>query len=327
MPLLASLFFGFAPMLLFAFFVYWIDRYEKEPRLLLMGVFLWGAIIAAGSAFVINTLFGLEFYFLSGSERFADLATGSLVAPAVEETLKGLAVLLVFLFLRREFDSVLDGMIYAAVVALGFAATENSVYIYRGFSDQGWAGFWTLVFIRVVLVGWQHPFYTAFIGIGLAIARLSRKPAVVLTVPLLGLALAIGAHTIHNTLPELLDGAGLVLSTGLDWMGWAVMALVALWAVWRESIILRTELQEEVNSGRMTPQQYRTAGSALARVAAAGSALFSGRYAKTVRFYQVTGELAHKKAQLARLGDEGRNAALIAQLRGELASLSPYAQA
>ena len=47
MGILASIFFGFVPMFLFAGFVYWIDRYEKEPKLLLGGVFIWGAVIAS----------------------------------------------------------------------------------------------------------------------------------------------------------------------------------------------------------------------------------------------------------------------------------------
>jgi RsiW-degrading membrane proteinase PrsW (M82 family) len=97
MPILASLVFGFAPMLLFAFFIYWLDRYEKEPRFLLTSVFFWGVVIAAGGAFIINTLFGVGIFLLTESELTTDLAAGSLVAPLVEESLKGLAVLIVFL--------------------------------------------------------------------------------------------------------------------------------------------------------------------------------------------------------------------------------------
>ena len=118
----------------------------------------------------------------------------------MEETLKGLAVLGVFLVFHSEFDSVLDGIIYAGVAALGFAATENTYYIYTyGFQEGGWSGLLSLAFIRVILVGWQHPFYTAFIGIGLAMARLNRNWLVKIIAPLLGLALASSPmpSTIH----------------------------------------------------------------------------------------------------------------------------------
>ena len=128
MGLIVSGFIGFATALLMAYVLYWLDRYEKEPLLLLGGVFLWGAVIAAGSAFIINTFLGLGIFVITNSSIASDIATGSIVAPLVEETLKGLAVLAVFLVFRREFDSVLDGIIYAGVAALGFAATENTYY-------------------------------------------------------------------------------------------------------------------------------------------------------------------------------------------------------
>jgi RsiW-degrading membrane proteinase PrsW (M82 family) len=117
---------GFLPMLFFAWIIYWVDRYEKEPKILLGVVFLWGAVVAAGVAFFINTLLGVGIYMFTGSEAIAELTTGSLIAPIIEECLKGFAVVIVFLVFRREFDSILDGIVYAAVAALGFAATENA---------------------------------------------------------------------------------------------------------------------------------------------------------------------------------------------------------
>ena len=85
-------------MLLFAYVVYWVDRYEKEPIALLGGVFLWGAIIAAGAAFIVNSFLGLGIYMFTGSQAFTELSTASVFAPIIEETLKGMACLFVFLF-------------------------------------------------------------------------------------------------------------------------------------------------------------------------------------------------------------------------------------
>ena len=68
MGLIVSGLIGFASSLLFAYILYWLDRYEKEPLLLLGGVFLWGAVVAAGSAFIINTTLGLGIYIFTGSE-------------------------------------------------------------------------------------------------------------------------------------------------------------------------------------------------------------------------------------------------------------------
>jgi RsiW-degrading membrane proteinase PrsW (M82 family) len=195
MGVIVSFIIGFGSALLFACILYWLDRFEKEPLLLLGAVFLWGAVVAAGSAFVINTVLGIGIFAFTGSEVAYQLTTGSIVAPLVEETLKGAAVLIVFLVFRREFDSVLDGIIYAGVAALGFVATENTYYIYAyGYQEGGWSGLFYLTFVRVFLVGWQHPFYTAFFGIGLAMARLNRNMAVKILAPLFGLGLAMFTH-------------------------------------------------------------------------------------------------------------------------------------
>jgi len=52
-------------------------------------------------------------------------------------------------------------------------------------------------------------------------------------------------------------------------------------------------------------------------------AIFAGRYRATRRFYQLCSELAHKKFQLERFGDEGGNRRIIEQTRAQLADLSP----
>jgi RsiW-degrading membrane proteinase PrsW (M82 family) len=329
MALIASFIISFGSALVFATILYWLDRYEKEPLLLLGGVFIWGAIVAAGSAFLINTVLGVGVYIFTGSDSATDLATGSLIAPLVEETLKGLAILGVFLVFRREFDSVLDGIIYAGVAALGFAATENTYYIYTyGFQETGWSGLLSLTFIRIILVGWQHPFYTAFTGIGLALARLNRSWLVKIIAPLLGFSLAMFTHGFHNTLASFLTGStGLVIGAFFDWGGWLVMFAIIVWATWREQRSLKKYLAEEAQAGTISPAQFHIAASAWLQAFARLASVFKGRYFKTSRFYQVCGEYAHKRQQAATLGDEGGNLAIIQKLHSELASLAPYVQA
>ncbi|MBN1669187.1 MAG: PrsW family intramembrane metalloprotease [Anaerolineales bacterium] len=324
MGLLLSLFFGFVPMILFAGILFWLDRYEKEPPWLLGLVFIWGAVVAAGVAFVINTVLGIGFYLMSGSEALTNLATGSLVAPPVEETLKGLAVLLVFLIFYNEFDSVLDGIVYAGVTALGFAATENAYYIYTyGYLEGGYEGLLWLVFVRVILVGWQHPFYTAFIGIGLALARLNRFWGVRLLAPLAGWGLALFTHALHNTLASLLTGlGGLAVGTLFDWAGWFLMFLVILWALWDVQQRLRKYLREEVTLGLISPAQYRTASSAWAQTYARLVGLLNGHYRHSKQLYQLLAELAHKKYQLHQFGEERGNSRQITRLRQQIAALT-----
>jgi RsiW-degrading membrane proteinase PrsW (M82 family) len=325
---LVALFFGFVPMFMFAAFVNWLDRYEKEPKLLLGAAFVWGVVIAGGGAFILNTAFGIGIYALTGSEGAAEFGTTSIVAPIIEEGLKGLAVLIVFLMFRSEFDSVLDGVVYAAITAMGFAAVENVLYIYRnGYLESGWEGLWTLVVIRVILVGWMHPFFTAFTGIGLAIARMSRNVLVKIIAVPTGYAVAVTGHAFHNTFSGLIGGVqGFVAGTFIDYLGYAAMLIFIIWMIVYERNILKRNLRDEVTNGLISQKQYNSATSFF-QTNAHLSALTSGTFRSTARFYQVCGELAHKKEQLAKLGDENGNTKIIENLRAELIQLAPQARA
>lgn len=317
---LVAVFFAFIPAFLMGVFVYWLDRYEKEPLALLGGTFIWGAVVAAGGAYIVNTVFGVGIYVLSGSENLADQTTANLIAPFVEEGLKGMAVVIVFLFFHNEFDSILDGIIYASITALGFAATENMLYIYgRGYLDQGWSGLWQMVIIRDVVVAWQHPFFTAFTGIGLAVARINKQVWIKLMAVPAGYALAVMTHAFHNAFGGAVGGLeGFALGSLLDWSGWVAMLVFILLMISRERGLLKRQLVEEVNSGVISMTQYNKALSPFTL----STARFKGGPSAS-RFYQVCGELAHKKEQLAKLGDEDGNLAQVQSLRGELAVLSP----
>jgi RsiW-degrading membrane proteinase PrsW (M82 family) len=328
MGLMISGFIGFSTALLYASILYWLDRYEKEPLFLLGGVFIWGSVVAAGSAFLINTFLGVGVYIFTNSSLATDIATGSLIAPFVEETAKGLAVLAVFFAFRHEFDSVLDGIIYAGVAALGFAATENIYYIFTyGFQENGWSGIFGMTFIRVILVGWQHPFYTAFFGIGLAVSRLNKNWFIKIFAPLLGLAAAMFTHAFHNTMAVFLNGwQGLLVGAAIDWTGWLFMFGIIIWATWREQRNILKYLALEVQVATITPALFRTASSAWRQMFARIAALFTGKFFKTVRFYQLCGEFAHKRLQYDTLGDEEGTLAMIQKLRTEMAQLAPFVQ-
>ena len=174
--------------------------------------------------------------------------------------------MLVFFLARHEFDSILDGIIYAGITALGFAATENAYYIYTyGYAESGWSGLFALVFVRVILVGWQHPFYTSFTGIGLAIARLNRSSLVKIAAPLAGLAISIFTHAFHNTLASLLSGAGIFIGFFFDWSGWLAMFIFILVMVNREKRWMVEYLRDEVALGTLSQNQYRAASSTIER--------------------------------------------------------------
>jgi protease PrsW len=322
-----SVLFGFVPMFILASFIYWLDRYEKEPKILLGAVFGWGAIVAVIGALVLQIILGQGVFILTGSEALSDVAGSSLFAPVTEEILKGFAVLLVFLIFHHEFDSILDGIVYAAIAALGFAATEDVLYYFSSFLEEGMDGLLTLVFLRFVIFGWQHAFFTAFFGIGLAVARLSHNLLVKIAAPFIGLSLAIFTHSLHNSLLTFLSGfAGLAAAVFVAWTGWVFMFLFIVWLIYREKMWLREYLREEVDLKVITPDQYHQACAFFGQSRARLAALARGRYPTTARFYQLCGELTHKKRQLQTMGEETGNSRFIHSLREELSLISPLVQ-
>ena len=100
------------------------------------------------------------------------------------------------------------------------------------------------------------------------------------------------------------------------------MSGFALWVLRHEGRLLKKHLAGEVVLGTLTAPQYQTAISSLNQTMAAVNALFSQKYNATVTFYQLCGELAHKKEQLLTLGDETGNGLLIQSLRSDLSRLS-----
>jgi len=322
--LLISVLAGIVPMLIYAWFLYILDRYEKEPLKLLLGVFTWGAVVAAGAAYVINTLSSMGIYFLTQSDFASQLTVSTLVAPAVEETLKGAAVLIVYLIFRSEFDSPLDGIIYGGVTALGFAATENIWYIHKlGFLESGWQGLLDLTLIRVVLVGWQHPFYTAFVGLGFAFARRSKHTFWKWTSPIIGWSTAVFFHLLHNLFAGLLKSRiGLIFTTYWDWSGYFGLLFLVLFFIYREQNWMKEHLEAEYKQGLLSKDHYQTACSALKQSIVFLKARISGKNSQTRRFYQVCGDLMHKKRQLLHHKDELGAAIEIQRLRSELTNLA-----
>jgi RsiW-degrading membrane proteinase PrsW (M82 family) len=325
MPILSSFLLAFIPALFYAGIVFWLDRYEKEPKRLIFGSFIWGAVIAAGAAYIINTIFGVGVYLITGDEAITEIATGSLSAPFVEEILKGFAVLIVFLFFRNELDSILDGIVYAAITALGFAATENMLYMYQwGYLEDGWEGLWAVFFLRVILNAWSHASYTSFTGIGLAIARLAKQTAVKFIAPLAGLSVAIFIHFLHNTFLAFVESlGGMVLVYLSDWLGWLFIFAIIIWAIWQERKWIETQLKDEISGGLLTQQQFHVALSPMRRGLAAVDGIGTGRFRNTRKFYKLVIELAFLKQHASiTAGDPTKSTISIEKLRQDVKQLS-----
>jgi len=179
--------------------VNWIDRWEPEPRGILIFAFLWGA----GAAVVITLIVGVGVDRIASalnlSVASADFFGAVVQAPLVEELAKGVGIVLIFLFARKHFDGPVDGIVYAAWVAGGFAFTENIVYfggeLLDSFSPIAVA---EVFLIRGLMSPFAHIMFTSFFGIALGLAA-RRSGAVNLAgFFALGLVPAVVLHALWN---------------------------------------------------------------------------------------------------------------------------------
>ncbi|MBN1231038.1 MAG: PrsW family intramembrane metalloprotease [Anaerolineales bacterium] len=293
---------GFA--FIYASILYWVDRYEKEPSLILGGVFVWGVLFAAGTALALNTVFSLGVYLITESEVTSEVMASIGSAPIVEESLKGLAVLVVFFFVRQQFDSITDGIVYAGVTALGFAASENILYLITVYSEGGWEYFWLTFLFRVILGAWNHAAYTSLFGIGLALARLSRSMLIKIGTPVAGFFLAILVHFSHNLLAQFSQSVGGLVSTFLfDWVGWGFIIIILIISLIREKNWIKEYLLPQINLGNITPYQYRVARSPARRFLETLKALATGEARTVWKFYSNLIRYAYKSHQYSRTGD------------------------
>ncbi|WP_017610580.1 PrsW family intramembrane metalloprotease [Nocardiopsis xinjiangensis] len=193
-----------------------LDRLEPEPRSVLFFAFAWGAGVAVVASLLLNS-WGLRSVAvpLFGPETGGAVAT-SVVAPVVEESAKGLVLLILLWRRRHEIDTYTDGVVYGGMVATGFAFTENILYFLGAFFEGNLAATFVL---RGIVAPFGHPVYTAVIGIGVAYAATHIGRARALA-PIAGWFAAVVLHGLWN-------GAAQTGWSGLG-LAYAVLFVVAL---------------------------------------------------------------------------------------------------
>jgi RsiW-degrading membrane proteinase PrsW (M82 family) len=307
----------------------WLDRYEAEPPSLLAFAFAWGAGVASFGALVINTA-SLQ----AITEAGGDPTTTVLgVAPLVEESLKGAAVLLILLLRRKEFDGIVDGLVYAGLAGVGFAFVENVLYLGRGLAAGGGSGLAAVFVIRCVVSPFAHPLFTAATGAGLGLAVTAKRPAVRLVAPVGGFALAVALHAAWN----------LSALSGLDgFLGVYVLVQVPIFAGCvalavlarrREGVLIARHLAVYARTGWLTRAEVAMLASLPTRREARGWADRTGGAAagEAMRDFQEFGsELAFLRERMVR-GSASPDApshelALLAAMSARRAGFMPVPQ-
>jgi len=205
------------------------------------------------------------------------------VAPLTEEGAKGLFVVLLLWSRRNVIDGVLDGLVYAGLVGIGFAFVENILYFagaYVGGPDFGKGGIGAatgLFVVRGVFSPFAHPLFTSMTGIGVGIAVISRRRWVRIVAPLAGYLVAVALHASWNA-SAFLGGGKVFLLTYFFAMvpGFFVLVGLAIWFRVREGAMLARSLSDLAYRGYLLPAEVPWLARLPARRAARRNAARGG---------------------------------------------------
>ena len=309
---------AFIPLPIYLAIALWVDRFEPEPRALLAIAFLWGASVAILVSGLLNGVM---------DEAIGEQWSSIVTAPLIEELLKGYILFRFFFRRKDEFDGVIDGLIYAAMVGLGFAFAENVDYYGRALAKEGATGLAVSFTLRGVIGSFSHPLFTGLTGIGLGIARHSSRRWARVLASGAGLLGAVVLHSLWNA------GA----TAGLIFFGvYAVImlpALIALFVVAAialkfEGRIIRAQLAGEAAAGLLTAVEYAQLCSVRGRLHASAHAFRHGGFAGWRRqraYHQSASELAFLRQRALRDGVPPDAAQEAAYLRGLGATPPPAA--
>ncbi len=306
---------AFLPATIYLIPIVWLDRYDPEPLWLLATAFAWGAVVAVFFSFIVNTAFGSIAAVATQSFELGNFLGAVFSAPIFEELSKGIFIVLLLLFFRRDFDDILDGIIFGGVIALGFATVENVIYYGRGILEGGAKGLALLFFIRGILSPFAHVSFTAMTGIGCGISRESHKPLVKFAMPLVGYSLAVLLHMIWNGMTIVV--VILIRMTGLNEGCWIIglggqfeglcaffIAYIVLevpffllfigfliWIMRRQNKILNEMLAIDVARGLIPQEHLDKVTSAFGSLAWSLAGLTSGKYMARRRYMRAIGKL------------------------------------
>lgn len=241
-----------------------VDRWEPEPRNLVVFAVAWGAIAAVGIALGVDLLLSMVFGTPSTPE--AEAVSAIIQAPIVEEFGKGLGVFIIFATARRAFDGPVDGIVYGALIGAGFAFTENIQYFAVSFLEGGAADTTTTFFMRGILSPFAHVMFTSVTGFALGLA--ARRGASIgrgVGPWIVGMIGATILHAIWNASAVLGDFWQLYLTLQIPLFVGFILGIIAMRR--EESRLTRRRLGDYAAAGWFTSQEVDMLATAAGRKA------------------------------------------------------------
>ncbi|MBV9215959.1 MAG: PrsW family intramembrane metalloprotease [Acidobacteria bacterium] len=291
-PAIMATFVAFIPAAIYILPLIWLDRYDPEPLWLLALAFAWGALVSVTVAFIINT--GVDIAVSIGVSNEAGNIVGAVVsAPIFEEGSKGLGVILLLVFFRRYFDDILDGIVFAGVIALGFATVENVLYYGRAIGGPG--GMNALIFLfvlRGIMSPFAHVTFTSMTGIGCGISRESHNMAVRIIAPIGGYFIAVFLHACWNLMATVGGLEGFVVGyVVLEIPFFLILTGFALYIMRRQRRILNEMLAMDIARGLIPSDHAATATSAFKSSFWVLGGLFNGKFRARSNYVRSIGKL------------------------------------
>lgn len=278
----------------------WLDRFESEPKRLLAFAFTWGALVASLIALLLNSLSVAALQSLDNNP----VTTAAIaVAPFVEESAKGLGVLIIVLARRRDFDGIVDGVVYAGITAAGFAFAENILYLSRAFHDGGGQAVAQLFVLRCVVSPFAHPIFTICTGVGLGIAVTTRVVALRVIAPVTGWLCAVALHSLWNATASTTERGFISGYIALQLPIFVAFATLAILARRHEGRLIAHYLHGYARAGWLSPQEVSMLASLRHRsVARRAARVHGGRRALLAmdRFQDAGSDLALLRMRIER---------------------------
>lgn len=237
-------------------FIWWLDRYEREPFWVVLLAFLWGGIGGTFLGCVGSLMLSVPMHDVVPS-IYSDFAMSTVVAPVVEEFTKGL--IFAILLMTPYLDNETDGLIYGAAAGLGFAAVENLLY-FAATASAGPEVFYATVVVRTLFTTLIHAISTALLGYAIGYVRHRPLWPKLWMWPLVGFGLAVVNHAIWNAMAhmwasELLDDEMTLGAIGLAFAFVFFMALamfvICQLSLMREQRVIADYLAEEADRGTL----------------------------------------------------------------------------
>ncbi|WP_237393816.1 PrsW family intramembrane metalloprotease [Pseudarthrobacter sp. ATCC 49987] len=228
--------------------VRFIDRWEPEPKPLLLFAFFWGAIVSIAVTMLIQPYFSL----VAGPASGLDYTTFAVTvqAPVVEEFAKSLGLLLLLLFARKHFDGPVDGVVFAFTIAAGFAFTENILYFGRAIAESSDPGtdLAMVFFLRGVMSPFAHAIFTGTTGLIMGFAARRWHNGLSVLAFAVGLVPAMLLHSGWNSMGRNFLGQYLLVQVPIFLL--AVLVIVLLRVAERR--LTRQRLKEYAAAGWFT---------------------------------------------------------------------------